>query len=111
MLLMAVIAAMAAPSLSGFASGRQVDDTGRTMLALIDWARMQAVSEGRPHRFHVDGERGEFYVLAQDGSDYEPPASDFGRRFSIPPQLTAKWIDPARDASGYVTIQDRKSVV
>jgi hypothetical protein len=96
---------MAAPSLSGFASGRQVDDTGRMMLALIQWARMQAVNEGRAYRFHVDGEHGEFYVLAQDGSDYEAPPSDFSRRFAIPPQLTAKWIEPAADATGHVTIQ------
>jgi prepilin-type N-terminal cleavage/methylation domain-containing protein len=85
MLLMTIIMAIAAPSLSNFAKGRKSADAAQQVVALARYARGQAVSEGVVYRLHVDPGSGAYWLTVQDGGVFEPPSSgSFGQRFELP---------------------------
>src|SRR5947207_6133930 len=52
MLILTVMLAMVAPSLSGFGRGRQAEQAAANILALSRWAREQAISDGRVYRLN-----------------------------------------------------------
>src|SRR2546428_10956970 len=53
MLVLSVLFAMVAPSLSGFGAGRAAEQTASQIVTLSRWAREQAITEGRSYRLHL----------------------------------------------------------
>jgi prepilin-type N-terminal cleavage/methylation domain-containing protein len=54
MVVIAVVAAMVMPSLSGTARGRRLGDTANQIVALARMARTQSVTEGKMYRLNID---------------------------------------------------------
>ncbi|MBI1367260.1 MAG: type II secretion system protein GspH [Planctomycetes bacterium] len=92
MVLMAVVLAMAAPSLSNFGQARIIDDTAAHMLATIKYARLMSASEGRTYRFEVDPVRRTFGLTAQEGSAYVAIADNAARSIPLPENIDAKFM-------------------
>jgi prepilin-type N-terminal cleavage/methylation domain-containing protein len=100
MVIVTIVLALAAPTLQGFAAGRESDQTARHMLALMRFARMQAIREGRVYRFHLDGKTGEYWLTAQGDTAFEALGTEFGRRFDLPVGVQAQWVN---HSDGYVS--------
>lgn len=96
MVIAAIAMALVAPQLRGFGDRRRTEDEATQMLLLIRWARQQAVAEARPYRFNVDVDDGVYYLTAQTEGRFERVASDYGRRFTLPTDMTVEWIEPRR---------------
>jgi prepilin-type N-terminal cleavage/methylation domain-containing protein len=85
MLILAISAALVAPSLMNFGVGRSNNNTATTMLGMAQYARAQAESEGRTYRLNFDPQAGTFWLTAQDDNGaYVAPGNDFGQRCQIP---------------------------
>ena len=105
MLLLGIIAAIVAPSLSAFAAGRRLNDTSLTMLSLIQIGRANAASEGRPYRFNMDVEKRQYWLTAQEGGAFTELGTSLGQKIDIPDDITATWEAPEGQSTiGYVTI-------
>jgi hypothetical protein len=91
MLVIATIMAMVAPSLGLFVSARPVTDAAALFVSLTDYARGQAVAEGRDYRVNLDPDRGAFWLTAQDGAEFPRLGTEFGRDFLLPEGTTAAW--------------------
>ncbi len=84
MLILAIAAAMVAPSLINFRVGRSNANTATTLLGMAQYARTQAESEGRTYRLNFDPQAGAFWLTAQgDNGAYASPGNDFGLRCQI----------------------------
>lgn len=95
MLIVVIMLAMAAPSLSGFYAGRETDHAAGQLIALAQWARAAAVTEARPFRLNVDEKERAFWITAQDGGAFKAPGQSFGQRVDLPAGVEARWIEPA----------------
>lgn len=85
LVILAIVAAAVAPSLRAFGVGRSNQDAATMVLAMADYARTQAASEGRPYRLNVDPQKGTIWLTVQDNGIFDAPTSnDFGKPFSIP---------------------------
>ena len=104
MMVICTVLAIGAPSLRRFASAHGTADSAREMVALAEYARTQAISEGRPYRLNVDATAGAFWLTAQTQGAYIAPATEFGRVFALPEGETARWESPSAAATrGYTT--------
>src|ERR1700722_918475 len=84
MLVLAIAAALVAPSLLNFRVGRFNSNTATTLLGMANYARAQAEAEGRTYRLNFDPQAGAFWLTAQgDDGAYAPPGNDFGQRSQI----------------------------
>ena len=99
MLVLAVMLAMVAPSLSGFGRGRQAANAAADIVSLARWAREQAIVEGRPYRLNFDPAEQSYFVTAAYGGQFETLSVSFGRKFYLPDGVTAEWSAPVE--SGY----------
>jgi len=94
MVIMSAVLAIAAPSLRMFSGSRPVADAAALIVALTQYARSQAIAEGRVYRLNFDMAKGEYWLTAQDRGAFAPLGSEFGRVFSVPQGATVNWIDP-----------------
>jgi Tfp pilus assembly protein FimT len=83
MVILAIVAGVLAPSLRGFGINRQTDNAARLIVTLADYARTQAISEGRPYRLNVDPAARAFWLSVQDDGAFVSPNNDYGRRFEL----------------------------
>ena len=88
MLVLSVLFAMAAPSLSGFGAGREAEQTASQIVTLARWARGQAITEGRVYRLNFDTTNRGYFVTAANGSMFERAGTDFGKDFLVPDGVT-----------------------
>ena len=103
MVIVATVLGLAAPSLRGFFGSRQTDDVARRLVALARLARSLAASKGRTYRLNLDVQEGTYWLTRQDGGTFLGLGSEFGRTFSLPEGIEARWEEPAGAASrGYV---------
>ncbi len=93
MTILSTILAMAAPSLRGFFTSRRGDETAAQILALTQFARSQAVSEGIAYRLHFDVQKRECWLTAQKAGTFEPLDTGFGQTFIIPNDLVIELED------------------
>jgi len=84
--IIAIMVALIAPSLRGFAVGRKSDDVARQIVALTRYAQSQSISEGRPFRLNVDptARQDQFWLTAQTGGQWVAPTNENGEKFSLP---------------------------
>ena len=84
LLVLSVLFAMAAPSMSGFGAGRAAKQTASQIVSLSRWAREQAISEGRTYRLNFDAANQVYFVTAANGAMFEREPVEFGRNFTVP---------------------------
>ena len=84
LLVLSVLFAMAAPTMSGFGAGRQAKQAASQIVSLARWAREQAISEGRAYRLNFDPANQAYFVTASNGAMFEPVPVEFGRVFTLP---------------------------
>ena len=83
MLILSTVLAMAAPSLRGFFSSRRIDDAAAQILALTQFARSQAVSEGIVYRLNFDTRNRTYWLTAQKAGVFEPLDTEFGQTYTL----------------------------
>lgn len=69
MLIMAIVAAVSAPNLKNFIAGRRAGDTAGQIVALAQFARSQAIADGRVYQLEVDTSGGTVSVTYMDASN------------------------------------------
>lgn len=84
LLLIALVLAMAAPSLRGWSRGTKLRDAADRFAAVTQWARMQAAAEAVIHRLEIDPSGGTYRVVRVVGQVVEPVDGEFGRTISMP---------------------------
>ena len=102
MVLLAVMLAVAVPSIRGFASGQRSRDTVVQLVATAQWAKAHAASEAKMVRLNVAGSS--FWLTAQQGQTYERIPGEFGEPITLPPGAKVEIVPTAGskqvDASG-----------
>ena len=84
LVLISTVLAIAAPSLRGFAHGRQTADVAARILSLTHLARSRAASRGCVHRLNVDTQTGTYWLSMQQAGAFVDLQSDHGRHFRLP---------------------------
>ena len=84
LVLISVALAMVSPSLRGFFASRQTADAAMRVVSLSQWARSEAVSQGRPCRLNVDPQRRACWVTVQRAGAFVPADGDAGRAIPLP---------------------------
>jgi len=103
--IIALVAAMVAPSLRGFAAGRRTKDSATLIVGLAQYARTAAMSEGRVYRLNFDPSARQVWLTAQSGAVFAPPTNEYGQRFSLA-QGVQMDLDVAQQQDGrYVQFQ------
>jgi prepilin-type N-terminal cleavage/methylation domain-containing protein len=105
MLLIAVMLAMAVPSLRGFLSNSRSRDAVSQIVSLAQWARARAAADSNVYRLNVNATS--YWLTMQDGEKFIPIGTDFGRTFGLPEGIRIEVIpldtnisSDAIDASG-----------
>jgi len=103
LVLLSTVLAIAAPSLRGFARGRQTSDTAARMLALTRLAHSGAASWGCVHRLNFDQNAGEYWLTMQEGGAFVAVDGDHGRRYELPVGVSMKLDLPSESQAGTET--------
>jgi len=106
LVILAVLAAMVAPSLRSFGIGRSNEDTATLLVGLAGYAHTQSASEGRVYRLNFDVPGRAFWLTAQQGAAFVPPTNDFGRRCTAADGVAQMSVDlQPRPDGDYVEFQ------
>jgi len=97
MLILSTILAMAAPSLRGFFGSRQAQDTAARILALTQFARSQAISEGVVYRLNFDTKDRVYWLTAWKSGAFEELETEFGQIFTLPKDMAMELEDVDQD--------------
>ncbi len=84
MAIIAIIAAIVAPSLRGFGIGRKTNDAADQIVALAQYAHVQAISQGRTYRLNFDPLARTYWLTMQYGGAFQPPPNEFGDVRTLP---------------------------
>lgn len=87
MLILSTVLALAAPSLRGFFASRRIDDTAAQILALTQFARSQAVSEGTTYRLNFDTRDRTYWLTAQKAGVFEVLDTEIGQVYTLPKDI------------------------
>lgn len=97
MVILSTVLGMAAPSLRGFFTSRRGDDAAAQILALTQFARSQAVSEGIIYRLNFDTQERTCWLTAQKSGTYERLLTGFGKAYTIPKDLALELEDAQKE--------------
>jgi prepilin-type N-terminal cleavage/methylation domain-containing protein len=86
MALLAIVAALASPSLSNFFKGRALDSEARRFMTLTRYAQSRAVTEGVPMLLWMDAEEGRYGLTMEPG--YFEGSDDKAVEYSLAKNLT-----------------------
>ena len=92
MVIMSTVLAMAAPSLRGFFASRRTQETAAQILALTQFARSQAISEGIIYRLNFDTNRRTYWLTAQRAGVFEELQTGLGQVFTLPKDIEMELI-------------------
>jgi type IV fimbrial biogenesis protein FimT len=84
MMVVVMVLAMAAPSMRGFAGGRQTSDAALALLSMTHWCRSDAISQGRRCRLNVDAAGQSCYVTVEQAGDFVPPSGEASQPVQMP---------------------------
>ena len=87
MVILSTVLAMAAPSLRGFFGSRKTHDTAAQILALTQFARSQAISEGIIYRLNFDTRERTYWLTAQKSGIFAMLDTEFGQIFTLPSDI------------------------
>lgn len=97
MLILATVLAMAAPSLRGFFGSRQSEDAAAQILALTQFARSQAISEGVVYRLNFDTTDRVYWLTVRTSGLYKELETEFGQVFTLPKDMIVELEDIERE--------------
>ena len=100
MVILSTVLAMAGPSLRGFFGSRKTHDEAARLLALTQFARSQAISEGIIYRLNFDTQERTYRLTSQQAGVYEPLKTEFGHVFTFPNDITVELEDIDKDDDG-----------
>lgn len=104
MLILSTVLAMAAPSLRGFFGSRQSQDTASQMLALTQFARSQAISEGVVYRLNFDTRDRVYWLTAWKSGAFEELETEFGQIFTLPKDMAME-LEDVEEEDGNVYVE------
>src|SRR5258708_16863770 len=78
LMVLTVMVSIVAPSLRGFGVGRQSSDAATQILSLAQWARAQAVTDGKVYRLNFDVTGRTFGVTVQEAGVFEAAPNEYG---------------------------------
>ena len=111
MVILSTVLAMAAPSLRGFFASRQIQDAAAQILALTQFARSQAVSEGTTYRLNFDPDEATYWLTANQSGAFEELGVEFGRVFELPKDTELELENVERDGGeSYVAFEPQGTV-
>lgn len=107
LVVLAVMVAMAIPTMRGMATGRRAEDCAGQMLALAHYARSQAIAEGVNYRLNIDTNQRIYYLTRFFSDPLDANAApgfytlgvEMGSTFNVPDGVTLEWDD------SYTTLQ------
>jgi prepilin-type N-terminal cleavage/methylation domain-containing protein len=102
MIILCTVLAMAAPSLRGFFSSRQMMDLAEQIQTLTRYARIQAVSEARYFRLEFDLTEREYGLTVMKEGRYEILKKTFGLWYTLPTDLELEFENVDRAGGKYV---------
>ena len=97
MIILSTVLAMAAPSLRGFFGSRKTHDEAAQILALTQFARSQAISEGIIYRLNFDTKERTYWLTAQQSGAFEQLKIEFGQIFTLPNDIIAELDDVEKE--------------
>ena len=84
MLVLTIVMAMAAPSLTHFWRGSRLRDSAEQVVAVTRYARTQAISDGTVYRFNIDPQSRSYFLTMREGEQFVRTGTEFGREFTFP---------------------------
>lgn len=124
MIILCTVLAMAAPSLRGFFSSRQLNDISEQILVMTRYAKIQSIFQGRNYRvnFEINSDRRRCWLSVLNESQYELLETGFGNDFQLPSDIKVTFenvleeegvyyfeFNPAGySKAGYVRLQDNQ---
>jgi Tfp pilus assembly protein FimT len=84
MVLICIILGATAPSLRGFFSSRQTTNAAAQIMALIQYARTQAIADGCNYRLNFDTTQNQYWLTIQSGANFAYINTAYGMTFSLP---------------------------
>lgn len=84
MVVFCTVMAIAAPSLRGFWGSSETRNAAVQLLALTQWARSAAITEGYLYRLNIDAASGEYWLTVQQEEEFVPLGSEIGRIYTVP---------------------------
>jgi len=99
MIILCTVLSMAAPSLRGFFSSRQIKDIAEQMVALTRYAKTQSVYESQYYRLNFDPDKRQYWLSCLEKGDYQRLKNDFGSKFIIPADISIEFENVAQDGS------------
>ena len=90
MVILSTVLAMAAPSLQGFFGSRKTHDEASRILALTQFARSQAISEGIIYRLNFNTRECTYWLTSQQSGAFEELKTEFGQVFIFPNDINAE---------------------
>jgi prepilin-type N-terminal cleavage/methylation domain-containing protein len=97
MVILSTVLAMAAPSLRGFFGSRKTHDEAAQLLALTQYARSAAISEGITYRLNFDTNKHTYWLTSQKAGIFENLKTEFGYVFTFPNDITVELEDAEKD--------------
>jgi len=97
MLILSTVLAMAAPSLRGFFGSRQSQDAAAQILALTQFARSQAISEGVIYRLNFDTRDRVYWLTAWKSGLFKEIETEFGQVFMLPRDMIMELEDADKE--------------
>jgi len=99
--ILAIVVAVVAPNFRNFTAGRNTQNTATHILAMTNYARSQAITQGRSYRLNYDGDARSLWLSAgNDGTS--SPTGDFGTPLVIADGITIDTDIPTQDTGQYV---------
>jgi Tfp pilus assembly protein FimT len=105
MLIIAVAAALVAPSMVSFQAGRANANSATLILSLAGYARTQAVSDGRTYRLNLDPTKNVVWLTAGNAGVFTNLNNDYGQQFPIATVSQMKTDITAHPDGTYVEFQ------
>ncbi|ARN57544.1 pilus assembly FimT family protein [Sedimentisphaera salicampi] len=87
MVIICTMLAVAAPSLRGFFSSRQLGELAEMFVVSARYARLQAISESRPYSFMIDESRKSYWVADNPGREDEHTKESMSVPRDIPKEV------------------------
>ena len=84
MVLICIILGAVAPSLRGFFNARKTSNAATHIMALIQYARTQAIADGCNYRLNFDTTQNTYWLTVQSGPTFVAINKDYGITWSLP---------------------------
>src|SRR5262245_46989953 len=106
MLIITIVVGAVAPKLNGFTMGRSGKHLASRVLSMTNYARTQAISEGRPYRLNYSEKDRAFWLDFLDGS---VPGTDLAAKVEVDERLSVSVTGMSTAGKGDQYIEFRPS--